>query len=199
MGPVLLYPMLIMFKAGVSIQRLYEYISWKIFEKPFFTPKAPESWPSKGQIEAVNLSARYRRELPLVLDRINFKIQPGEKVAIIGRTGSGKSTTLLTFMRILEMAKDKSGKDMGKIVIDGQDIGKLGLHELRRKISIIPQDPYLFEGSLRFNIDPYKEFSDQKIVEALQSVSLLETIKTDDIVNQRLEKLKSRERKKLKK
>lgn len=78
-------------KSGVSIQRLWEYAKWTKHEKQFFTPKAPENWPNSGKIAVRNLSVRYRKGLPLVLDGINFDINTGEKVAIIGRTGSGKS------------------------------------------------------------------------------------------------------------
>jgi ABC-type multidrug transport system fused ATPase/permease subunit len=88
-GP-LIYPMINLAKSGVSIQRLWEYAKWTKHEKPFFSPKAPENWPSNGKIEVRNLCARYRKGLPLVLDGINFDINSGEKVAIIGRTGSGK-------------------------------------------------------------------------------------------------------------
>lgn len=192
MSAYLMYPMLILFKAGVSIQRLHEYIKWKIHEKPFSKPLAPPNWPSKGEIVVENLSARYRKGLPLVLDGISFNISAGEKVAIIGRTGSGKSTTLLTFMRILEMAKDSQGNPIGQISIDGQRIDELGLHELRGNISIIPQDPYLFEGTLRFNIDPLSEYTDQQIVQVLESVSVLETIKAEDILNQKIAEIKSK-------
>lgn len=199
MSAYLMYPMLILFKAGVSIQRLYEYAKWKIHEKKFSKPLAPERWPSKGEIIVENLSVRYRKGLPLVLDGISFRINPGEKVAIIGRTGSGKSTTLLTFMRILEMAKDEDGNPLGHITIDGQRIDELGLHELRGNISIIPQDPYLFEGTLRFNIDPLNEYTDSQIVEVLEAVSVLDTIKAEDIINQRLADIKKKVKKELNK
>lgn len=134
MAGALIYPMIHLAKSGVSIQRLYEYAQWKVHEKPFFSPKAPKNWPRVGKIEVRNLSARYRKGLPLVLDGINFNINSGEKVAIIGRTGSGKlilpindlinkllgkSTALLTLMRILEMAEDDNGKPLGSITIDG--------------------------------------------------------------------------------
>ena len=86
----LIVPMINLAKSGVSIQRLWEYAKWTKHEKNFFTPKAPENWPSEGKIKVRNLSVRYRKGLPLVLDSINFDINSGEKVAIIGRTGSGK-------------------------------------------------------------------------------------------------------------
>lgn len=90
----LIYPLIHITKSGVSIQRLKEYADWKIHEKPFFTPKAPENWPSSGRIQGQNVSVRYRKGLPLVLDGVNYDISPGEKVAIIGRTGSGNISYL---------------------------------------------------------------------------------------------------------
>jgi ABC-type multidrug transport system fused ATPase/permease subunit len=119
MAGILFFPAVTLAKTAVSLQRLEEYDQWKIHEKPFRTPKAPESWPSRGEIEARNLSVRYRAGLPLVLDDISFKIEAGQKCAIVGRTGSGKSTTLLAFMRILEMAKDERRNPLGEILIDG--------------------------------------------------------------------------------
>jgi ABC-type multidrug transport system fused ATPase/permease subunit len=177
MAGILFFPAVTLAKTAVSLQRLEEYDQWKIHEKPFRTPKAPETWPSQGQIEARNLSVRYRAGLPLVLDDISFKIEAGQKCAIVGRTGSGKSTTLLAFMRILEMAKDERRNPLGEILIDGIPIQNLGLHELRRNLSIIPQDPFLMNGTIRFNLDPNDEYEDSRITEVLEQVSFLETIK----------------------
>ena len=138
------------------------------------------------------MSVRYRKGLPLVLDGINYEISPGEKVAIIGRTGSGKkaisantlgkSTALLSLMRILEMAEDANGKPLGSITIDGVRIDEIGLHELRSKIAIIPQDPFLLSGTLRFNIDPTNIYSDEEICKALEDVQVLDTISSSDIL-----------------
>lgn len=168
MAGILYYPAITLAKTAVSLQRLEEYDMWKVHEKPFRTPKAPEGWPSKGSIVAKNLSVRYRKGLPLVLDDISFGIESGQKVAIVGRTGSGKSTTLLAFMRILEMAEDSNKNPLGEVQIDGVPIQNLGLHELRRNLSIIPQDPFLMNGSIRFNLDPEDQYEDSRIVEVLE-------------------------------
>lgn len=189
-------PLVSFFKCGVSIQRIYDYINTKTFEREFFSPKAPQNWPTTGVIKAKNLSVRYRKDLPLVLKNINLDIKHGEKVAIIGRTGSGKSTSLLAFMRILEMARNSRNAPTGYIEIDGVDISKLGLHELRGNIAIIPQEPLLVEGTLRSNIDMLDQYSDEEVAEALDYVSILETIKIETIIKQKIEALKSKEKKK---
>ena len=188
----LIYPMIWLAKAAVSIQRLYEYAKWNHHEKQFNTPKAPHNWPNEGKIEAKNLSIRYRKGLPLVLNGIDFTIEPGQKVAIIGRTGSGKSTTLLAMMRILEMAKDRNRAELGSIEIDGVNIGSVGLHELRGRLSIIPQDPFLMQGTLKFNVDPSGEMDDFDIIDILKDVSALEGIREQDVINQRIQELKER-------
>jgi len=161
MAGVIFFPAITLVKAAVSIQRLKEYDDYNIHEKPFKTPKAPESWPSKGEIKVKDLSIRYRKGLPLVLDKVNFDVDAGEKVAIVGRTGSGKSTSILALMRILEMANDEKGRPLGEIIIDGVPIHKVGLHELRSKMGIIPQDPFLMTGTVKYNVDPLNKFSDQ--------------------------------------
>jgi len=106
----------------------------------------PKSWPSHGVIEFENYSTGYSSDVD-VLKKLVFKSESGEKLAIVGRTGAGKSSMVLACLRILE-AKE------GRILIDGIDISKIGLHELRSAITIIPQDPVLFTGSLRENVDP---------------------------------------------
>lgn len=196
---MVMYPLFYFFKAAVSIQRILEYIQNTIFEKPLGGNETPENWPHEGRISISKMSIRYRKGLPLVLKDIDMEIKPGEKVAIIGRTGSGKSTSLLAFMRILEMANDENKLPLGNMKIDGIDIGKIGLHSLRKNIAIIPQDPFLIEGSLRSNVDPFEVHDDRDIVEALNSVSFLDTIKKDDIINQRIAELKQKKKKVLKK
>jgi len=103
---------------------------------------------------------RYRPELELCLKDVSFTIKGGERVGVVGRTGAGKSSLTLALFRILEAAG-------GKIIIDGIDISTIGLHDLRSAVSIIPQDPQLFEGSLRSNIDPTNQASDADIWQAL--------------------------------
>ncbi|KAL7053956.1 hypothetical protein AAHC03_026665 [Spirometra sp. Aus1] len=148
----------------VCIERIKEYSElpleapWEVEEKP------AADWP-QGGIEFVNYGTRYRPELDLVLRSITCSIRPGEKIGIVGRTGSGKSSMVLGLFRVLEPAN-------GQIFIDGVDISGLGLHDLRGRITLIPQDPVLFSGTLRFNLDPFNSYDDATVWEALQLANL---------------------------
>ena len=124
-----------------------------------------KSFISKGKIDFINYSVRYRPDTPLILKNINLEINPGDKIGVVGRTGSGKSTLLLCLFRILEANE-------GKILIDGIDISKIGLEILRQSLTIIPQEPILLEGNIRDNIDPSKTFSDGEILKILKEVGL---------------------------
>jgi len=117
---------------------------------------------------------RYAPDLPAVIRDVTFAVQPSAKVAIVGRTGAGKSTIATAFFRFLEA-------DSGRILIDDVDIATIGLEELRSKLAIIPQDPTLFKGSLRFNLDPYGEHTDEKIFEALRRVHLITTAELTEV------------------
>ena len=135
-----------------------------------FTSKKNEkvkSFISQGKINFVNFSVRYRPDTPLILKNINLEIRPGEKIGVVGRTGSGKSTMLLCLFRILEAYN-------GKILIDDIDISKIGLEILRDSLTIIPQEPILLEGNIRDNIDPSKTFNDNEILKLLKEVGLSE-------------------------
>jgi ABC-type multidrug transport system fused ATPase/permease subunit len=201
-------------KGAVSIERLKEYATWEDHERDFDNPEPKQKvWPSSGAIEAQNVTVRYRRGLKKVLDGVDFKISSGQKVAIVGRTGSGKSTLLLSLMRILEMEQEGdenfgepttevgmklepgSGKPVGKIVIDGQDIDQIGLHHLRGNLAIIPQEPFLLQGTLKFNVDPFNKFSEDQIITALKSVSVLDTIRAEDIIDQKVKEIKAKRKK----
>lgn len=179
---------------GISAaQRVKEYDDGKNFEDDFEKPdiKIGVNWPENGKIELIDVSTKYRKGLPLVLKQLNSSIESNSKVAIVGRTGSGKSTLILCLMRLLELTdKDEEEKPIkkGKIVIDGIDISTLGLHDLRKKLTIIPQEPHLIQGSLRFNVDPSKKYSDEEVVEALKQCQLWDTISDESI---RTEKLKA--------
>ncbi|KAJ3872855.1 multidrug resistance-associated ABC transporter [Lentinula edodes] len=131
----------------------------------------PQPWPTSGSVEFRQYSTRYRPELDLVLKKINLTIQPSEKIGVVGRTGAGKSSLLLALFRIIEPVE-------GTIVIDGVDITKIGLHDLRSSISIVPQTPDLFEGTLRENIDPVGEYSDMDIWNALAQAHLKEFVES---------------------
>ncbi|KAG9121358.1 hypothetical protein FRC07_002714, partial [Ceratobasidium sp. 392] len=142
-------------------------------EAPLEIPDAslPAGWPQTGDIIFKDYCMRYRPELPLVLKDLNMTIQSGEKVGVVGRTGAGKSSLFLSLLRILEPAS-------GTVLINGIDITKIGLHDLRRAISIIPQEPQLFEGTIRENIDPTDEHDDEKIWAAIEQAHLKEYVLT---------------------
>jgi len=130
----------------------------------------PSEWPSKGEIQIQHASMRYR-DGPLVLKDISVAIKGGEKVGVVGRTGSGKSSLMTALFRITEMEPDG-----GKIVIDGVDISTIGLNSLRLSLSIIPQDPVMFSNTVRYNLDPFEEKSEYELWEALKKVQLAEAI-----------------------
>ena len=121
------------------------------------------NWPSKGKIEFKDFSVKYREDTELVLKNINLLINPNEKIGIVGRTGSGKSTITLCLFRILEAIN-------GKILIDDIDISLLGLDKLRKNLTIIPQDPSLMEGTLRYNIDPLQLSTDNNILDIIKII-----------------------------
>ena len=120
-------------------------------------------WPTEGSIEFIHYSVQYRPGTEIVLKNLNFVINGGEHIGIVGRTGSGKSTIALCLFRILEPLQ-------GKIIIDGIDIGIIGLKKLRRNLTIIPQDSTVMNGTLRYNIDPIKIFSDEEIKNVLNKI-----------------------------
>ena len=130
----------------------------------------PADWPAEGKIEAVNVKMRYR-DGPLVLNGIDFKINGRETIGIAGRTGSGKSSLLVALFRFEKL-------DQGTLYIDNIDISKIPLATLRSKLSIIPQDPVMFCESLRFNLDPFDEYTDEKLWEALDIVGLKDMVKS---------------------
>ncbi|XP_054708721.1 multidrug resistance-associated protein 1-like [Uloborus diversus] len=151
---------------SVSIERIDEYThleseaDWSIPEN-----EPPSNWPNKGEIIFDNYSTKYRKDLNLVLRDIDFRVNSNEKVGIVGRTGAGKSSVTLALFRIIEPV-------YGAIFIDRTDVSKIGLHALRSNISIIPQDPVLFTGSLRFNLDPNNDYDDEEIWRSLDSSNL---------------------------
>jgi ATP-binding cassette, subfamily C (CFTR/MRP), member 1 len=113
-------------------------------------------WPQVGTVQFIDASLRYRPTTDLVLKRLSFTVEPGTKVGVVGRTGAGKSTICLSLSRIVELCE-------GRIEIDGVDIGKIDLQKLRSKVTVISQDPTLFTGSLRFNLDPFRRFTDKQL------------------------------------
>ena len=131
-----------------------------------------QKWMSKGHIKLENFSLKYRPDTEIVLKNIDIDIKPGEKVGIVGRTGAGKSTLCLALCRIIEKLE-------GCIKIDGIDIADVGLADLRDRITIIPQDPVLFENTLRFNLDPQAKCTDQALLNILKQAGLESLLERD--------------------
>ncbi|XP_064419000.1 canalicular multispecific organic anion transporter 1 [Latimeria chalumnae] len=145
----------------VAVERVCEYSTIKN-EAPWVTEhRPPADWPEKGEVQFVDYKVRYRPELDLVLHGISCDIKTREKVGIVGRTGAGKSSLTNCLFRIIESAG-------GKIMIDRVDIASIGLHDLRQRLTIIPQDPVLFSGPLRMNLDPFDRYTDEEIWRALE-------------------------------
>ncbi|KAI8804246.1 P-loop containing nucleoside triphosphate hydrolase protein [Cladochytrium replicatum] len=132
--------------------------------------KPPSSWPTDGSIDIQGLSLRYAEDLPLVLKGVNIQISPREKIGIVGRTGSGKSSLMTALFRMVE---PESGT---KIIIDGHDILQLGLNDLRKGLAIIPQDATLFSASVRANLDPYAERDDAAVWDALARAGMKDKV-----------------------
>ncbi|KAJ3130715.1 hypothetical protein HK100_007633 [Physocladia obscura] len=153
-----------------SVERCREYMD--IEQEPArivedYRPSA--EWPQKGEIVVDSLCVRYGGDdQPYVLNGITFSTRPGEKIGVVGRTGAGKSTLSLAFFRIIPLAE-------GTITIDGMDIGRMGLSDLRSKLTIIPQDPVLFTGTIRSNLDPHGECDDAELWHVLRATHVLES------------------------
>ncbi|KAI9357930.1 P-loop containing nucleoside triphosphate hydrolase protein [Zopfochytrium polystomum] len=157
-----------------AVERLVEYLELPPEElpgTPFQTP--PADWPQTGSIEFADAKMRYQPQLPLVLKGINLSIQGGEKIGIVGRTGSGKSSIMQALFRIVNLAA-------GSISIDGVDINRISLHTLRSHLAIIPQDPVLFSGSLRTNLDPNSRYTDDFIWSVLDRCGMKDAVATMD-------------------
>ncbi|XP_021764948.1 ABC transporter C family member 10-like [Chenopodium quinoa] len=135
--------------------------------------RPPENWPLVGKVEISNLQIRYRPDSPLVLKGISCTFEGGDKIGIVGRTGSGKTTLIGALFRLVEPVA-------GKMVVDGIDICSIGLHDLRSRFGIIPQDPTLFNGSVRFNLDPLCQHKDEQIWEVLEKCQLKEAVQEKD-------------------
>ncbi|XP_063222702.1 multidrug resistance-associated protein 1-like [Bacillus rossius redtenbacheri] len=154
----------------VAVERIKEYTKLTQ-EAPWELPEqsVPSNWPQEGRVEFRNYQLRYREGLDLVLKGINLTINGGEKVGIVGRTGAGKSSLTLALFRIVEPAG-------GTIYIDGVDVTAIGLHALRSRITIIPQDPVLFSGTLRLNLDPSGDLPEEALWTALEQAHLNESV-----------------------
>lgn len=148
----------------VSVERLIEYTKTPVEPEEDEEPFDP-NWPARGEISFDNYSTKYRPELDLVLRKFNLHIDPAEKVGLVGRTGAGKSSVALALFRVVEPVE-------GQIVIDNVDISHIDLRVLRSKLSIIPQEPFLFTGTIRLNIDPQDAYSDEELWRALELAHL---------------------------
>uniref|UniRef100_A0A4W5KWT6 ABC-type glutathione-S-conjugate transporter n=1 Tax=Hucho hucho TaxID=62062 RepID=A0A4W5KWT6_9TELE len=153
----------------VAVERVNEYTEIENEADWVSEMRPPEKWPEAGRLRFENFKVRYRPELDLVLHGITCDIDSTEKIGIVGRTGAGKSSLTNCLFRIIEAAE-------GRILIDGTDIATLGLHDLRSRLTIIPQDPVLFSGTLRMNLDPFETFSDEEIWRVLELSHLKEYV-----------------------
>ncbi|RZC52714.1 hypothetical protein C5167_021143 [Papaver somniferum] len=154
----------------ISVERLSQYMTIPSEAPEVIEGNRPvPSWPTVGRVELQNLKIRYRADTPLVLQGITCTFEGGHKIGIVGRTGSGKTTLISALFRIIEAFE-------GKIVIDGIDISTIGLHDLRMRLGIIPQDPTLFKGTVRYNLDPLSQHGDQEIWEVLEKCQLRDTV-----------------------
>lgn len=154
----------------VSVERIKQFTeipseaAWTIKDR-----LPPPNWPSQGNVDLQDVQVRYRPNTPLVLKGVTLSIRGGEKIGVVGRTGSGKSTLIQVLFRLVEPTG-------GRIIIDGIDITTLGLHDLRSRFGIIPQEPVLFEGTVRSNIDPTGQYSEEEIWKSLERCQLKEVV-----------------------
>ncbi|DBA04380.1 TPA: hypothetical protein N0F65_002142 [Lagenidium giganteum] len=150
----------------VSVERIKNYSEMDTEASLTSVGRLPAGeWPTAGEIVFRGVNLRYRPGLPRVLRNLSMVIRPQEKIGIVGRTGAGKSSLVVALMRLVEL-------DSGVITIDGVDLSTLGLHEVRSKISIIPQDPVLFSGTVRSNVDPFDQYTDDQIWTSLRRAHL---------------------------
>eukprot|EP00656_Telonema_subtile_P013916 TRINITY_DN17074_c0_g1_i7.p1 TRINITY_DN17074_c0_g1~~TRINITY_DN17074_c0_g1_i7.p1 ORF type:complete len:460 (-),score=73.76 TRINITY_DN17074_c0_g1_i7:220-1599(-) len=154
-----------------SVERILHYAnvpSEHIATKELMEPV--QSWPANGQIQIRDLRVRYREDLPLVLQGVSLDIPAGSSVGIVGRTGSGKSTLAASLFRLNQVVA-------GSVVVDGMDLSSIELSTVRGRMAFIPQQPALFGGTLRFNLDPFDRYSEDQIWEALHCVQLKKYVK----------------------
>ncbi|KAF9516365.1 hypothetical protein BS47DRAFT_1371770 [Hydnum rufescens UP504] len=151
-----------------AVERIFQYTAYEINDPP-----PPPSWPERGEVEFKDVVLSYRPGLPPVLQGISFVVDGGQKIGVVGRTGAGKSSLMAALFRLVELSS-------GSIHIDGLDISKLGLRQLRSKISIIPQDPFIFSGTIRSNLDPFSQHDDARLWDALRRSHLVNSFDSED-------------------
>jgi len=150
-----------------SVERLRHYGVDLEEEAPLHTIEMPESWPEKGEIIFNNVDMRHRENLPLVLQGLSMHIKGGERIGVVGRTGAGKSSIISALFRLMEISR-------GSITIDGVDISRIGLFDLRSRLTIVPQDPVLFQGTVRSNLDPFQKHTDLALWTVLRQTGLVQ-------------------------
>lgn len=162
----------------VAVERVVQYGAVESEASALVKDHEPaHDWPQEGSIKFENTAMRYRKGLPLVLKNLNREIKPQQKVGVVGRTGAGKSSLLLVLLRLVEPERNVGGR-RARLIIDGMNILEMGLDHLRSRISIIPQDPVLFTGDVRFNLDPFNNHDDAAIWHALHRAHLATYIRT---------------------
>ncbi|KAJ6140558.1 hypothetical protein N7470_010354 [Penicillium chermesinum] len=147
-----------------ATERVYEYCNIELENQG--GADAPAAWPTEGRLEVHDLVVSYAPDLPPVLKGLSFTVEKNQRVGVVGRTGAGKSSLTLALFRFLEARQ-------GQIYIDGLDVAKIKLHDLRSRLAIIPQDPVLFSGTVRSNLDPFDEYTDTELFDALVRVHLV--------------------------
>ncbi|VAH66340.1 unnamed protein product [Triticum turgidum subsp. durum] len=159
----------------ISVERILQYLSLPE-EAPLSISEdgLAHNWPSEGEIQLHNLHVKYAPQLPFVLKGLTVTFPGGMKTGIVGRTGSGKSTLIQALFRIMDPT-------VGQIIVDGVDICTIGLHDLRSRLSIIPQDPTMFDGTVRHNLDPLGEYTDNQIWEALDHCQLGDEVRRKEL------------------
>lgn len=153
-----------------AVERVAEYADLPI-ENQSASVKVPAAWPMEGRLQVSNLVAGYAADLPPVLKGLSFSVEKNQRVGVVGRTGAGKSSLTLALFRFLEARE-------GSVYIDGIDVSNISLHDLRSRIAIIPQDPVLFSGTVRSNLDAFDHHTDSDLYDALQRVHLIRTTGT---------------------
>jgi len=157
-----------------AVQRVAEYGSLPTEDSllAFRAKPVPSAWPAKGALSLESVSMRYHADLPLTLKNVSLTVKPGEKVGVVGRTGSGKSSVILSCFRMVNI------EEAGSIALDGHDIRDVALPTLRGSLGVIPQDSWLFSGTIRSNLDVYGKHSDDELWNVLRLVELEEQAKT---------------------